>query len=146
MTNCGCMEGVCFYIPEVDGIGLSHRRYPGLTPLGLPFSKIAGIMSGGIQNHGLKGTSVQSIRFPSFLRGDGGRNRIVWISKTLKEEAADAIPEEVYDKLATEEDTIDPQELKEFLRQKQHPIVEKYWKDGEPVPIELPGPGEDWPA
>lgn len=146
MTNCGCMEAVCFYIPEVDGIGLSHRRYPGLTPLGLPFSKIAGIMSGGIQNHGLKGTSVQSIRFPSFLRGDGGWNRIVWISKTLKEEAADAIPEEIYDKLATEEDTIDPQELKEFLRQKQHPIVEKYWKDGEPVPIELPGPGEDWPA
>lgn len=144
-TNCGCMEAACFYIPEVDGIGLVNRRYPDLTPLGLPFSKIAGIMSGGIQNHGFKGTSVQSIRFPSFLKGDGGWNRIVWISKSMKEEVADSIPEEIFEKLATEEDTVDPQRLKEFLRQKQHPIVEKYWKDGEPVPIELPLPGEDWP-
>jgi acetyl-CoA decarbonylase/synthase complex subunit beta len=64
--------------------------------------------------------------------------------KTLKLEVADSIPEEVYEKIATEEDCVDPLELKDFLKQKKHPIVEKYWKNGEPVPLEIPFPGEDW--
>ena len=145
-TNCGCFEACAFYIPEVDGIGLNARRYTGQTPIGLPFSKIAGIMSGGIQNHGFKGLSVQSMRSPKFLMGDGQWDRIVWMPKDVKMEAADAIPEEVYEKIATEEDCIEASDLEEFLRQKKHPIVAKYWKDGKPVPLEVPLPGEDWPS
>jgi acetyl-CoA decarbonylase/synthase complex subunit beta len=130
----------------VDGIGLVQRRYFGLTPLGIPFSKMAGMVSGGAQNHGFKGISVRGMRDKDFLIGDGGWNRIVWIPKDLKTEIADAIPEEVYDKIATEEDAIDPKDLKEFLRQKKHPVTEKYWKDNEPQPLELPLPGYDWPG
>jgi acetyl-CoA decarbonylase/synthase complex subunit beta len=144
-TNCGCFEAASFYIPEVDGVGLSQRRYFGPTPIGIPFSKIAGMMSGGAQNHGFKGISVLTIRSPKFLQGDGAWERIVWMPKTLKLEVADVIPEEVYDKIATEEDCIDTAELKDFLLQKKHPIVEKYWKNGEPQPLEVPFPGEDWP-
>lgn len=63
----------------------------------------------------------------------------------MKLEVADVIPEEVYDKIATEEDCIDPEDLKRFLKEKKHPIVEKFWKNGEPVSQEVPLPGEDWP-
>lgn len=143
-TNCGCFEAAAFYIPDVDGVGLVQRRYFGDTPIGLSFSKIAGMMSGGAQNHGFKGISVLTIRSPKFLMGDGGWNRIVWMPKTLKLEVADAIPEEVYEKIATEEDAIDPAQLEEFLRQKKHPVVEKFWKEKKPQPLAVPLPGEDW--
>jgi acetyl-CoA decarbonylase/synthase complex subunit beta len=111
----------------------------------VPFSKIAGMMSGGVQNHGFKGISVSAMREPRFLQGDGGWDRIVWMPKDVKMEVADAIPEEVYDKIATEEDCIDPADLENWLREKKHPIVEKFWKDGKPVPLKLPLPNEPWP-
>jgi len=144
-TNCGCFEGISFYIPEVDGIGLVQRRYFGITPLGIHFSKMAGLVSGGAQNHGFKGISVRGMTDPNFLRGDGGWNRIVWVPKDLKQEIAHAIPEEIYEKIATEEDALEPQALREFLKKRGHPIVEKFWKNGEPCPLSLPMPGHDWP-
>jgi acetyl-CoA decarbonylase/synthase complex subunit beta len=110
-TNCGCFEAGAFYIPEVDGIGIVHRRYTGDTPLGVPFSTLAGFMSGGEQNHGFKGISLRNMMMKHFLADDGGWDRIVWMPKTVKEEVAEAIPEEVFDKIATEEDAIDPVEL-----------------------------------
>jgi len=144
-TNCGCFEGAAFYIPEVDGLGLAIRRYIGVTPLGIKFSRLAGMISGGSQNHGYKGVSLRSIQSKTFLKGDGGWNRIVWMPADMKREIAEYIPEEIYDKIATEEDTIDPIELKEFLKKKKHPIVEKFWKNGEPQPLKIPLPGADWP-
>jgi len=144
-TNCGCMEAIAFYMPEVDGIGIAQRRYSGATPMGITFGKMASLMSGGIQNHGFKGLAVQSLRYPKLLKGDGGWNRIVWMPKTLKQEVADSIPEEVYEKIATEEDAVEPEDIKRFLLEKKHPIVEKYWKEGQPQPIKLPLPGEEWP-
>ena len=117
----------------------------GQTPIGLPFSKIAGLMSGGVQNHGFKGISIYGTKAPKFLQGDGGWNRIVWLPKDLKVEIADAIPEEVYDKIATEEDCITPKDLENFLREKKPPVVEKRWKDGKPAPVKIPLPGHDWP-
>jgi len=101
-------------------------------------------MSGGVQNHGFKGLSVGAMRAPCFLQGDGGWNRIVWIPKEIKLEIADAIPEEVYDRIATEEDAIDPADLEVWLREKKHPVVEKYWKDSKPVPLKIPMPNQPW--
>ena len=103
------------------------------------------MMSGGVQNHGFKGISVGAMREPKFLRGDGGWDRIVWMPKNVKTEIADAIPEEVYDKIATEEDCTDPAELEGWLREKGHPVVNRYWKEGNPVPLKLPAPNESWP-
>ena len=143
-TNCGCFEGVSFYIPEVDGLGLVTRAYFGTIPLGIPFSQLAGMISGGAQNHGFKGIANRGIMSPFFLVGDGGWNRIVWMPAALKTEVADSIPEEVYDKIVTDEDTIDPMEIKELLIEREHPIIKYFWNDGEPDPIEIPMPGEDW--
>ena len=57
---------------------------------------------------------------------------------------ADCIPEELYDKIATEEVGIDVPTIKEFLITKNHPIIEKRWKDGEPIALKVPKPNEDW--
>jgi acetyl-CoA decarbonylase/synthase, CODH/ACS complex subunit beta len=144
-TNCGCFEAASFYIPEVDGIGIVHRRYLGDTPLGIPYSSLAGFMSGGEQNHGFKGVSLRNAMMKYFLHDDGGWDRIVWMPKTVKEEIAESIPEELYDKIATEEDALDPDDLKEWLRKKNHPIVRKFWVNGEPDPLTLPPPAHEWP-
>lgn len=145
-TNCGCFEAITFYIPEVDGLGIVHRRYFGETPIGLRFSTLAGMISGGAQNHGFRGISIRGIlQNDTWVAGDGSWNRIVWLPKDLKLEVAQAIPEEIYDKLATEEDAADVVKLKEFLIQKKHPIVEKFWKNSEPQPLKIPAPNDDWP-
>jgi hypothetical protein len=39
-TSCGCFEGIAFYIPEVEGFGIVHRGFQGLTgPEGRAFYK-----------------------------------------------------------------------------------------------------------
>ncbi len=136
-TNCGCFEAASFYIPDVNGIGLVNRRYSGETPIGIKFSTMAGMISGGTQVDGFKGLSVRGMKSKKFLIGDGGWFRIVWMPKDLKIELADAIPEEVYDKIATDGDCIEPGELRKFLAEKKHPIVEKFWRNGTPVPVDL---------
>ena len=144
-TNCGCFEAIAFYIPEVDGIGIINRRYTGDSPLGLPFSKMASMVAGGAQNHGFKGVSIRGMRQHNFLAGDAGWDRIVWMPKDTKLEVADVIPEQLYDRIATEDDALDVDMLERFLRENRHPITEKIWQGGKPQPITVPCPGEDWP-
>lgn len=143
-TNCGCFEVIAFYMPEVDGLGVVSRRFFGDTPLGLTFSKLAAIISGGAQNHGFLGLSVRSLRSKTFLQGDGGWERIVWIDSSLKAEVAEAIPEQIYDQIATEETAADLGRLKDFLITGKHPVIERFWRNGAPRPMEIPIPGQDW--
>lgn len=70
----------------------------------------------------------------------------MWMPKTIKLDLVSSIPEEIYDKIATEEDALNPIDLRQFLKSKKHPITERYWKNGEPVPVDLPGAGEMWPG
>jgi acetyl-CoA decarbonylase/synthase complex subunit beta len=121
-TSCGCFEVAGFYIPEVDGIGWVHRLYTGATPIGLPFSTIAGQVGGGKQVLGFLGIGVEYFRSPKFLQADGGWSRIVWMPKELKERVKDAVPDDV--PVATEEDATDVDELKLFLIKNNHPVVE----------------------
>jgi acetyl-CoA decarbonylase/synthase complex subunit beta len=48
-TSCGCFEGIAFYIPEVDGLGIVHRGFSERTVNGLPFSTMADSTAGGRQ-------------------------------------------------------------------------------------------------
>ncbi|MHC1567232.1 MAG: CO dehydrogenase/CO-methylating acetyl-CoA synthase complex subunit beta [Candidatus Syntropharchaeia archaeon] len=122
-TSCGCFEVAGFYIPEVDGIGWTNRAYTGPTPIGLPFSTIAGQVGGGRQVIGFLGIGIEYFRSPKFLQADGGWKRTVWMPKELKERVKDGIPEDLYDKIATEEDATDVESLKKFLKEKNHPVV-----------------------
>ncbi len=123
-TSCGCFEAIAFYIPEVDGIGIVHRDFHGVTPFGIPFSTMAGQVGGGVQSQGFLGISIAYLRSPKFLQGDGGWRRVVWMPAQLKERVRSAIPEEMYEKIATENEAQDLESLRSFLEQKQHPVLE----------------------
>ena len=135
-TSCGCFEGIGFYIPEVDGLGIVHRDFEGKTVNGLPFSTMADSAAGGRQVDGFHGLSIEYMRSPKFLQVDGGWNRIVWMPGSIKERLKDFIPNELYDKIPIEDDVKTIEELKDFLKSHEHPIVEQ-WKEA-PIEVELP--------
>ena len=123
-TSCGCFEVAGFYIPEVDGIGWIHRGSKVTeTPIGLPFSTIAASVGGGRQVEGFLGIGIQYFYSEKFIQADGGWRRVVWMPSDLKEKIIDAIPEEMRDKIATEKEARNIEELKEFLRKVNHPVV-----------------------
>jgi len=125
-TSCGCFQAVLFYIPEVDGFGIVHRDFQGLTVIGQSFSRIAGATSGGKQIDGACGMALELIRSPKFFQADGGLHRVVWMPQEIKERYKDAIPADLYDKIATEKDVKDVAELGQFLDRVGHP-----WLKGE---------------
>ncbi len=123
-TSCGCFEVAGFYIPEVDGIGWIHRGSKvSETPIGLPFSTIAGSVGGGKQVKGFLGIGIQYFYSSKFIQYDGGWRRVVWMASDLKERVKDAIPEEMMDKIATEKEATDIESLREFLQRVDHPVV-----------------------
>ncbi|HIH87209.1 MAG TPA: CO dehydrogenase/CO-methylating acetyl-CoA synthase complex subunit beta, partial [Methanosarcinales archaeon] len=128
-TSCGCFEVVGFYMPEVDGIGWVDRDYTGMAPNGLAFSTMAGQTGGGKQVIGFLGVGVNYFRSPKFIQADGGWNRVVWMPKVLKDKVLADIPAEIVDKVATEEDAQDLDTLKEFLKEKDHPVVKNWGAD-----------------
>jgi acetyl-CoA synthase len=66
-----------------------------------------------------------------FISGEGGHQRIVWMSKQLKEEVAERLKAalekegcpELFDKIATEENAEEPEKLVEYLTQVSHPAL-----------------------
>jgi len=133
-TSCGCFEAVTFYVPEVDGLAVVHRSFKGTTVNGLPFSTIADSAAGGRQIDGFHGMSIEYMRSKKFFAADGGWNRIVWIPKEVKEKVKDFIPKELVDKVATEEDAKTVDELKAFLKAKNHPVVARWTAEEAPAP------------
>jgi acetyl-CoA decarbonylase/synthase complex subunit beta len=127
-TSCGCFEAVAFYIPEVDGLGIVDRGFKEATVNGLPFSTLADSTAGGRQVDGFHGISVEYMRSPKFLQVNGGWNRIVWMPAAVKERVKDFIPKGVVDKIATENEAKTVDELKAFLKERQHPVVQR-WKE-----------------
>ncbi|MHA1340356.1 MAG: CO dehydrogenase/CO-methylating acetyl-CoA synthase complex subunit beta [Promethearchaeota archaeon] len=129
-TSCGCFEAIAFYIPEVEGYGVVDRNYPNPTVNGLPFSTMANSTGGGNQVPGFNGISIEYMRSPRFFQYDDGWERFVWLPKAVKERIIEYIPEELRDKIATEEDAQDIESLKEFLDKVDHP-VKKRWVEEE---------------
>jgi len=131
IKNCGCFEVVGFYMPELDGIGWVDRDFSGIAPNGLPFSTMAGQTGGGKQIIGFLGVGVNYFRSPKFIQADGGWNRVVWMTKHLKDRVLEDIPKEIVDAIATEEEAKDLDSLKNFLIEKKHPILDRWKKEEE---------------
>jgi len=130
-TSCGCFQAIVFYIPEVDAFGLVHREFKGECVIGQTFSHMAGETSGGKQIEGRLGTGLEQLSSPKFIQADGGLARMVWLPKDIKERYREALEEKgLYDKIATEEDVKNVDELMPFLEKVGHP-----WILGE---VELP--------
>ncbi|MEM4502454.1 MAG: CO dehydrogenase/CO-methylating acetyl-CoA synthase complex subunit beta [Ignisphaera sp.] len=137
-TICGCFEIATFYIPELDAVGLVHRGFNGVTPIGLRFNQIADAVGGGKQVPGFQGIGMLYLKSKKLFQADGGWTRIVWMPLDLKEKVLDAIPIELRDKIATEKDANSIDELKKFLLEKAHPIMKKIIKTEEKKIEEVP--------
>ena len=73
------------------------------------------------------------MRSKKFFAADGGWNRVVWVPKEIKEKVKEFIPKDVVDKVATEEDAKNIDELKLFLKSKNHPVVAKWEAEEAPA-------------
>jgi acetyl-CoA decarbonylase/synthase complex subunit beta len=127
-TSCGCFESIAFFIPEVDGIGIVHRDFKGPSVNGLTFSTMAGHTSGGTQNPGFLGIAIEYMRSAKFLQADGGWSRVVWMPSQVKERVKDTIPPDMFDSIATENNVKTIGELREYVKGKNHPIIQR-WKE-----------------
>ncbi len=136
-TSCGCFEACAFYIPEVDGYGVVHRNYREKTVNGLDFVTISDLTAGGRQVDGFHGLSIEYMRSPKFMQADGGWDRFVWMPEDIIERIKDYMPPEIIPKIATEKNVSSLDDLKTWLREKNHPIVNT-WKPEEekkPKPV-----------
>jgi acetyl-CoA decarbonylase/synthase complex subunit beta len=136
-TSCGCFEGCAFLIPEVDGFGVVHRNFKGDTVNGLNFVTISDLTAGGKQIDGFHGLSIEYMRSLKFLDADGGWDRVVWMPQDIKERIQDFMPPEIVPMIATESDVADLNELKTWLTEKNHPIVERWSEEPDAAPAEI---------
>ncbi|MGM0366979.1 MAG: acetyl-CoA decarbonylase/synthase complex subunit alpha/beta [Actinomycetota bacterium] len=132
MTSCGCFEVIATILPSTNGIMAVNREHGGMTPCGMKFSTIAGMVGGGIQTPGFIGISKFFIGSKKFIRADGGLKRLVWMPKELKEEIRDLLEErakeigmeDLVDKIATEEEAQSEEEVLEWAQKVNHPALE----------------------
>jgi acetyl-CoA synthase len=132
MTSCGCFEVIITILPSTNGIMAVNREHSGMTPSGMKFSTMAGMVGGGIQTPGFIGISKFFIGSKKFIKADGGLERLVWMPKSLKEEIRDLLEERVeelelegfLDKIATEEDAENEEQVLEFMQKANHPVLE----------------------
>lgn len=132
MTSCGCFEVIVTILPTTNGIMAVNREYSEMTPSGMKFSTIAGMVGGGIQTPGFIGISKFFIGSKKFIKADGGLKRLVWMPKQLKEEIRDLLEEraselglsDFIDKIATEENATTEEEVLEWITSTNHPVLE----------------------
>jgi len=131
MTSCGCFECIAAITPEANGVIIVDRDHQGMTPIGMKFSTLAGQIGGGVQTPGFVGIGKLYITSPKFILAEGGIERVVWMPKALKEEISERLKarlaeigkDNLFDKIATEEDAEEPETLVEFLQKAGHPAL-----------------------
>jgi acetyl-CoA synthase len=132
MTSCGCFECIAAVVPEANGVMIVDRDFQGMTPVGMTFTTLAGQIGGGIQTPGFIGIGKVYISSPKFISAEGGQQRIVWMSKQLKEEVGERLKGQLekmglqgfYDNIATEDDAEEPEQLLAYLEKVKHPALE----------------------
>jgi acetyl-CoA synthase len=132
MTSCGCFEAIMAVVPECNGIMITTRDHPGMTPAGMTFSTLAGMIGGGVQTPGFMGIGRSYIVSRKFITADGGIARIVWMPKALKEflkedfvrrSVEEGLGEDFIDKIADETVGTTVEEILPFLEEKGHPAL-----------------------
>ena len=110
---CSCYQGVAFHMPGVEGIGIIDQGFKGRTPDGRTWNHISNLAAGK-QTPGMAGISYDYLASPSFIKGDGDWERVVWMPQRLKERFA-------ADKswIATEMDVDSLEALAAFLKDRR---------------------------
>jgi len=130
MTACGCFECIVMYIPEVEGVMIVSREDTGMTPMGMKFSTLAGMAGGGVQTPGVMGVGKFYLISPKFISADGGFQRVVWMSKNLKDSMSaefqavaerEGIPD-LIERIADGDSVTTVEELEKWVKEKDHPV------------------------
>ena len=131
MTSCGCFECIAAVLPLCNGIMIVDRDYTGMTPCGMKFTTLAGMVGGGNVTPGFLGHSKFYITSRKFISAEGGLKRIVWMPQRLKEEikerfvrrAGEEGISDLLDRVADESVGTAEEELLPHLEEKQHPAI-----------------------
>lgn len=131
MTSCGCFECIVAIVPEANGILIVNREHGGMTPVGMAFSTLAGMVGGGVQTPGFLGIGRLYILSDKFISYEGGFERIVWMPEELKDEMHEQLQARAetlglagfVDKIADETIATDGNTLVEFLQKVEHPAL-----------------------
>jgi hypothetical protein len=131
MTSCGCFEVIVGMTADMQAVIIVNREYPGMTPIGMKFSSLAGSVGGGKQTPGFIGVGRKYITSRKFIPADGGFLRIAWMPKELKEAMRDSLQrraEELgepnfVDKIADETVTTEADGLVEWMVRVDHPAL-----------------------
>jgi acetyl-CoA synthase len=132
MTSCGCFECILALVPEVNGVMVVNREYTGMTPVGMTFSTLAGMVGGGIQTPGFLGVGRLYLTSRKFIPADGGLYRLTWMPKELKDALRDRLlvrarelgDETFVDKIADETVATTAEELLAYLERVGHPALQ----------------------
>jgi acetyl-CoA synthase len=131
-TSCGCFESIMAILPEANGIMITTREHKGMTPCGMTFSTLAGMVGGGVQTPGFMGIGKSYIISRKFITADGGLARLVWMPKELKAFLGEdlvnrarelGLGEDFVNKIADETVGTTVDEILPFLEEKGHPAL-----------------------
>ncbi|MGZ8889590.1 MAG: acetyl-CoA decarbonylase/synthase complex subunit alpha/beta, partial [Halobacteriota archaeon] len=130
-TSCGCFECIIAISSDLQGVIAVNREYTGMTPIGMKFSTLAGLVGGGTQIPGFIGVGRQFITSKKFIRADGGIARIVWMPKELKAALRENLEKwakevgipDLVEKIADETIATNAEELMEYLDKINHPSL-----------------------
>jgi acetyl-CoA synthase len=131
MTCCGCFEVILAILPTANGIMAVQRGYTGMTPVGMTFSTLAGMVGGGQQTPGFMGVGKAYLGSKKFISADGGLLRLVWMPKELKEELKPVLEKrakelgvpDLVEKIADETVAQSEEEVLEFMQKVEHPAL-----------------------
>ncbi len=132
MTACGCFECIAAMLPTCNGIMIVNRDFLGMTPTGMKFTTMAGMVGGGQVTPGFMGVSKHYITSRKFLLAEGGLKRVVWMPKMLKEELKERLKAraeelgvpDLIDKIADETVAGTEDEVREWIEKVKHPVLE----------------------
>lgn len=131
MTACGCFECIATILPLCNGVMIVNRDYLGMTPCGMKFTTLAGMVGGGQVTPGFLGVSKHYIVSHKFVLAEGGLKRVVWMPQMLKKELEAKLRQrgeelgipELYDMIADETKGTTEEEILPFLEEVGHPAL-----------------------
>jgi len=131
MTSCGCFECIACVLPSTNGIMIVYRNFPDMTPIGMKFSTLAGMVGGGVQSPGFIGHSKQYIASKKFISAEGGVIRIVWMDTMIKNEMEEELRrigkeagiEDFFEMIADETVATTEEEVLEYITKMNHPAL-----------------------
>lgn len=129
MTACSCMEVVAAVSEDRRSIILIDRSETGNNPSGMSYSEISSLVGRGSQRPGYMGLGRHYILSEGFLKGDGGLERVSWMSFRLKTMLGNSLKlaceasgdPKLYDKIADGNTVTDNESLIAWLSERNHP-------------------------